>query len=185
MSGPCCGIRRLDTPWRGISGQADVPDTCPSCLLLRLSHLHRNISCLFSLPFFLTAGTNFIHTPRESSGKLRFLDSASCSSASSAQDGGRLNPPASTPAWVFTFEEMEVGKGKVRQTECWPLGIPRRGSGPELVFMGFGQLTLCLWPLLHNGFGRFESLIPYFSIFSFVLFLIRTRQGETLEIPHI
>ena len=54
-----------------------------------------------SLPFFLTAGTNFIHTPREPGAQLRFLDAASCASAQSAQDGGRLDPPARAPAWVF------------------------------------------------------------------------------------
>lgn len=125
----------------GISGQADVPDTCPSCLLLSLSHLHCNISCLFSLPFFLTAGTNFIHAPRESSGKPPFLDSASCShSASSAQDGGRLDPPANTPAWVFTFEEMEVGKGKVRQSPGpW-------GSQGEALGLSWCSWDLASWP---------------------------------------
>jgi len=43
---------------------------------------------------------------------------------------------------VFAFEEKEVGEGKDRQAECWPMRIPGRGSGYEMVFfVGLGRLT--------------------------------------------
>lgn len=50
------------------------------------------------LSLFLTAGTDFIYTSREPGAELHVLDSASCASAPSAQDGGRFDPPARAPA---------------------------------------------------------------------------------------
>lgn len=96
--------------WRGVRGIAvepgppppQMPPLLPTPLLVFTPKSVPSLHCLLPpplfLPFFLTAGTNFIYTSREPSAELRFLDSASCSSAPSAQDGGRLDPPARAPA---------------------------------------------------------------------------------------